>query len=539
MSELKAQGANETRFTYGASRSRVYRFSTDGTDDKTTYYLGLGKTNAPLYEVETNTTTNEETHLHFIYAGGYHGGHPFMMQVVKRNTINNEATYSGQEYMHRDHLWSVIAISDHTGRAISTTDPSKQYAYNKNYDAWGKRRNPDWTEGGDNQYTSDRGHLCYTGQESITNVGLIHMNGRVYDPELGRFISADPHIQFSADSQSYNRYSYVLNNPLKYTDPSGYFIRSFFQHIPAPLATVITVVLSIFGGSAGPAFAAIFAGFHGIANGADGNTVVLGAVLTVVGGQLGRGVATSANLVTTAGKLTLSGAMVAGAVAGAFSGGVNAAVAGTNIRRGVLQGLAIGAVSAAVVYGVRQSVGRRVTQKEPVDLDPRFMMAGGTDDDIRAGLAAKALLADQANQGRDTGLVAQGKAFGKGAVGWAKDVGRTVVTGASVACEGFSSTCANNVENSRRIGRAIHDYQNSPEIQQRVDQANKLATQVVMNDPVIQSQIAGRGTAAVIVQTLGPVGAGLNALAITGGALRASEMGGNVADMMRGTLGME
>ena len=79
MSELKAQGANETRFTYGASRSRVYRFSTDGTDDKTTYYLGLGKTNAPLYEVETNTTTNEETHLHFIYAGGYHGGHPFIL----------------------------------------------------------------------------------------------------------------------------------------------------------------------------------------------------------------------------------------------------------------------------------------------------------------------------------------------------------------------------------------------------------------------------------------------------------------------------
>ena len=49
------------------------------------------------------------------------------------------------------------------------------------------------------------------------------MNGRVYDPELGRFLSADPHIQNPYSSQSYNRYSYVQNNPLKYTDPSGYF----------------------------------------------------------------------------------------------------------------------------------------------------------------------------------------------------------------------------------------------------------------------------------------------------------------------------
>ncbi|CAC9424010.1 hypothetical protein [uncultured Gammaproteobacteria bacterium] len=52
-------------------------------------------------------------------------------------------------------------------------------------------------------------------------MGFIHMNGRVYDPQIGRFLSADPYIQAPYNTQSYNRYSYVMNNPLKYTDPSG------------------------------------------------------------------------------------------------------------------------------------------------------------------------------------------------------------------------------------------------------------------------------------------------------------------------------
>ena len=62
----------------------------------------------------------------------------------------------------------------------------------------------------------------FTDHEHLDVVGLIHMNGRVYDPELGRFMSADPFVQAPYNSQSYNRYSYVFNNPLSFTDPSGY-----------------------------------------------------------------------------------------------------------------------------------------------------------------------------------------------------------------------------------------------------------------------------------------------------------------------------
>ena len=55
-----------------------------------------------------------------------------------------------------------------------------------------------------------------------TTSGLIHMNGRVYDPIIGRFLSADPFIPNPMSTQSFNRYSYVQNNPLSSTDPSGF-----------------------------------------------------------------------------------------------------------------------------------------------------------------------------------------------------------------------------------------------------------------------------------------------------------------------------
>jgi RHS repeat-associated protein len=61
----------------------------------------------------------------------------------------------------------------------------------------------------------------YTGHEMMDEVGLIHMNGRLYDPVLGRFVSADFLIEDPSNLQSYNRYTYVWNNPLGSTDPSG------------------------------------------------------------------------------------------------------------------------------------------------------------------------------------------------------------------------------------------------------------------------------------------------------------------------------
>jgi RHS repeat-associated protein len=100
------------------------------------------------------------------------------------------------------------------------------------FDPFGSRRQSNWREAtvGINliPVLTNRG---FTGHEHIDEMDLIHMNGRVYDPTLGRFLSADPHIQSPYSTQSYNRYSYVSNNPLKYTDPSGYFLGGLFKAI--------------------------------------------------------------------------------------------------------------------------------------------------------------------------------------------------------------------------------------------------------------------------------------------------------------------
>jgi RHS repeat-associated protein len=88
------------------------------------------------------------------------------------------------------------------------------------YDSWGKRRDEaSPTPPSTLNLTDNKG---FTGHEMLDKLDLVHMNGRVYDPLIARFISADPIIQAPEHSQSYNRYSYVWNNPTNLTDPTGF-----------------------------------------------------------------------------------------------------------------------------------------------------------------------------------------------------------------------------------------------------------------------------------------------------------------------------
>lgn len=108
-------------------------------------------------------------------------------------------------------------ITDHLGSIVSLID-NDDWVYDASYDAWGNRQVL-MSYGFDP--TFDRG---YCGHEHIDELGLINMNGRMYDPLLARFLSPDPYVQAPTNPQNYNRYSYCLNNPLKYTDPSGEII---------------------------------------------------------------------------------------------------------------------------------------------------------------------------------------------------------------------------------------------------------------------------------------------------------------------------
>jgi len=116
-------------------------------------------------------------------------------------------------YFHHDHIGSLALITNASGAVVERLA----------YEAFGKRRFPNGTDDPGNTLagiTTDRG---FTMHEHLDEVALIHMNGRIYDPLIARFVTPDPFIQAPYNLQSYNRYSYVFNNPLRAYDPSGYW----------------------------------------------------------------------------------------------------------------------------------------------------------------------------------------------------------------------------------------------------------------------------------------------------------------------------
>jgi RHS repeat-associated protein len=116
-------------------------------------------------------------------------------------------------YWHGDRLGSPAAKSGSTGVTLER----------HGFDAWGSGRTNNWTPRPYGRLGSTHSPRGFTGHEHLDAVGgLIHMNGRAYDPNLGRFLSVDPVIQFPANSQSLNPYSYIMNNPMSGTDPTGY-----------------------------------------------------------------------------------------------------------------------------------------------------------------------------------------------------------------------------------------------------------------------------------------------------------------------------
>lgn len=134
--------------------------------------------------------------------------------IYEQAALTNGTGAVTRSWLHKDHLSSVVAVSDASANITHYS-----------YDAWGNRRDPsDWSPATiNNQPTTslstDRG---YTGHEQLDHLQLVHMNGRIYDPVIGRMISPDPIIQSPENLQSFNRYSYVMNRPLSLTDPSGF-----------------------------------------------------------------------------------------------------------------------------------------------------------------------------------------------------------------------------------------------------------------------------------------------------------------------------
>ncbi len=185
----------EKRFTYGPFHARKKVDSYEYGDFKSTkYYVGN-------YEKEISGSDTKEIH----YIGGVDG---LAAVYIIDNGIGT------LYYVCTDHLGSIVALVDESGTIIEE----------HSYDAWGRRRNhATWISPASWTYEQEPGLLTrgFTGHEHIDEFGLINMNGRIYDPILGTFLSPDNYVQFPDYSQSLNRYSYALNNPLVYVDPDG------------------------------------------------------------------------------------------------------------------------------------------------------------------------------------------------------------------------------------------------------------------------------------------------------------------------------
>lgn len=190
------------RFVYDEDGNRVkMTLSHNGNVVSTHYYLNGN------YEMIVDSI--EQTTENLYYFGDYYHA----TAVYQRQRISNLTTNWTYNIL-RDNLGSITHIIREDGQLIQELS----------YDAWGRLRDPQtltvYAPGQEPVLFLGRG---YTGHEHLKEFGLINMNARLYDPAIGRFLSPDPYVQMPENSQNFNRYSYCLNNPLKYTDKNGKF----------------------------------------------------------------------------------------------------------------------------------------------------------------------------------------------------------------------------------------------------------------------------------------------------------------------------
>jgi len=195
----------EARILYSADRSRFRKTVQRGSDKRvtTTYLSG--------YYERVEEESQETLHKFFIMSGDR-----TVAQLERRSVDPANASV---RYFHQDHLDSVSFSSTHE----SVIDEPVRH------DPFGKRFDPEavpYLQAPDvpGMPGITRG---FGGHEmEIEDFGVINMKGRIFDPLNGRFLSADPFVQEPQWAQSYNRYMYVMGNPLTYTDPSGFLLVS-------------------------------------------------------------------------------------------------------------------------------------------------------------------------------------------------------------------------------------------------------------------------------------------------------------------------
>jgi RHS repeat-associated protein len=334
---------------YEQSQARAtFEFGSDGTRAEQTLlrtyqdsaqlrcvtrYLGSYQPEEHATNPGTGYTAVRTLHRHYLPGAVYTEDCP---GAIQRGTSASKVHLA---VVLTDHIGStdliVRAEWNHQIGSWDTAQETAMDAERQSFNSWGERRDAaNWsanrTAYADHYQTSamdvDKG---FTGHEMLDDFGIIHMNGRIYDPELGRFLSADPFVQVPEYSQNFNRYSYVLNNPLSYTDSSGHYI----DLIAAAAYVVNAIVSAVTTYTAAVATAYASGGIIAAAGAAVGGLLAPGISSLIVGGAAN----ITASAVAWAGaQLAVSAYSIGSSLAAGASGG------------DVLLGVAVNFVAGAI-----------------------------------------------------------------------------------------------------------------------------------------------------------------------------------------------
>jgi RHS repeat-associated protein len=298
------------RVTYGGN------FNIDGDGKFTKFYSEDGS-----FEIIKDNATGKEKHILYI------GGSPYESNIIYlKNYDENTGSY---KFLHKDYIGSILAISDETGNKLEQ----------RHFDAWGSFTHLQIGNGAiitDKNIIDNASLLIergYTSHEHFAEVGIIHMNGRLYDPLLRRFLNADENIQDPYNTQNYNKYGYVLNNPLMFNDPSGE------ASIPVIIANILRNSL-------------FYQGFAVLTGQGNVKMFLLNSYIALLTYGASAIVSSAMSCISS----SFLGVVAQSAVNGAISGGINAVFNGENFLKGVYRGAVMGAAMAGIGYSISKVV---------------------------------------------------------------------------------------------------------------------------------------------------------------------------------------
>ena len=380
---ILTEGGRSAAFTYDGDGNRVKMYVADGsTQLLTRYYVG------DRYEFDQTSGGTKER----LYLGGDAYSAPMVLQ---RENGGEWTAYN----ICRDYLGSITHIASLDGTLVA------EYSY----DPWGRLRDPETLEvyaaGEEPELFLGRG---FTGHEHLTWFGLINMNARLYDPLLGRFLSPDPYVQAPDFTQNFNRYSYALNNPLKFTDDTGEFALT-------TMLTVAAITAAVFGlGNVGAHMIrddiSFYDGVKYFFSGAVAGFLVGAAAYTgwcgIVGMSKMAGFLGTVGKIAKYGAICVEGVHVASTITGAVGGAINKGGKGLKNSMRVLLGNFYLDENASFFKSIWQGVSRHTWEALQTGLGydyTQFRNAFGSSID-RVDYLGGATFATNENSGKRQGI---------------------------------------------------------------------------------------------------------------------------------------